>query len=696
MASLFDVPSYPASSCLVAVAMGCAPVFLALVLGGCSSSGNSGSTGGVDSGELDAPNEAVADQDAPEASGDAQDAGDGLEPDTGSDATMGADGGDATFDAPSEANSGGDATQSTDGAGADASTSDATGSHADAMSEAGSDASAGDAGAMEGTLCTVCSTGQKMNRFGNCVSTSDPYWGCAGWNIDVCSVPNAVAACDSTGACAIGSCLPGWSDCNGLASDGCETDLSASTSCGACNTVCSAGQVCTSSGCASSCSFPDTSCSGSCADLTSSPKHCGSCGKTCPGAANGAPTCANAVCGVQCNAGYVNCYGACRDVMNDPLACGSGCSNCTLTPPAVGTCVGGACGVTCPFGLVQCGTSCVMVDTDSANCGACGHACPSGQLCDLGGCVAQSSLVLATTGYTTQGSYEVIVDGANIYYTDPATSSVLRVPLAGGQATTLATGQANPWRLAADGTYVYWSSNLGGAIVRTLEDGTGAPEVVSSANQPAAIAVDSTYVYWVDDGTASFLRAPKVGIDGGLPTSLGTICIAQGGPPEIAVANGVAYVAGEGPCGAASEFAWQVALPNGPLLAIYPPTSGSGVSATSSTVFTSNGNGYFGWFDINNPDNYGVTPGTAGGVWGTYAATSNSCAAFVASHYALYAWPHSGLTQFNPLVPLTPVGMGDYLVEPPVRMAVAGNALVYSFANSLTMQAGVARLRLPP
>lgn len=48
-----------------------------------------------------------------------------------------------------------------------------------------------------------------------------------------CSLDNAVAAC-SDGECSVAACDVGWGDCNADPRDGCETDLTAEDSCGAC------------------------------------------------------------------------------------------------------------------------------------------------------------------------------------------------------------------------------------------------------------------------------------------------------------------------------------------------------------------------------------------------------------------------------------------------------------------------------
>lgn len=71
----------------------------------------------------------------------------------------------------------------------------------------------------------------------------------------------AGSAIDGTGHCAVGTCDPGWGDCNGMVDDGCETATNTDDNCGTCGTLCAAPAhcVCTmqdgGTGCA--CAEPD-------------------------------------------------------------------------------------------------------------------------------------------------------------------------------------------------------------------------------------------------------------------------------------------------------------------------------------------------------------------------------------------------------------------------------------------------------
>lgn len=104
-----------------------------------------------------------------------------------------------------------------------------------------------------------------------------------------CSFPNATAACVD-GACTLAACNPGWGDCNGDPDDGCERALDTLEHCGACGAVCAPARAtgtCTSGSCQiASCDAGYADCEGGASDgceshLASSQAHCGACGNRC-------------------------------------------------------------------------------------------------------------------------------------------------------------------------------------------------------------------------------------------------------------------------------------------------------------------------------------------------------------------------------------------------------------------------------
>jgi hypothetical protein len=131
-----------------------------------------------------------------------------------------------------------------------------------------------------------------------------------------CVLPNADASC-TAGACRVLRCLPGFADCDGNASNGCEVNtLTDLNHCGSCNARCASTN--TTSACAAgacvvqSCAGTFRDCDGAATNgcetnSATSTAHCGACNNACPARANAATTCAGGACGFTCNAGFNDC-----------------------------------------------------------------------------------------------------------------------------------------------------------------------------------------------------------------------------------------------------------------------------------------------------------------------------------------------------------------------------------------------------
>jgi hypothetical protein len=138
---------------------------------------------------------------------------------------------------------------------------------------------------------------------------------------NVCTAQNAVSTCTEA-TCGF-TCNPGFMDCDGLASDGCETNVSNNPSdCGNCNVACSVANGtpgCTGGNCVIfSCNPPFGNCNGSYADgcetnTSNTVSHCGACGNVCPGFGQ-------STADVACSASSctLSCKGENYDVDNNP------------------------------------------------------------------------------------------------------------------------------------------------------------------------------------------------------------------------------------------------------------------------------------------------------------------------------------------------------------------------------------------
>lgn len=229
---------------------------------------------------------------------------------------------------------------------------------------------------------------------GVCVSANDPAYGCGSATCKPCSSAHATAACQG-GACVVAACEAGYADCNAQPNDGCEKDLSKSTSCGGCNVACpSAAPFCTPGEgtfhCANGC--PPTApllCGTECVDPTTTVNHCGSCPVACPAPPNGTAACTAATCSFLCAPAFHACGNACVP-KTSPTACGPTCVVCPVPPNAVATCVADACGMTCKGMSADCdgnpANGC-EADTkdDPQHCGDCTTVCPSNK-CKNGKC----------------------------------------------------------------------------------------------------------------------------------------------------------------------------------------------------------------------------------------------------------------------------------------------------------------------
>lgn len=252
----------------------------------------------------------------------------------------------------------------------------------------------------------VCSTGGCVGEWQNCnmidgdgcetsLRTASNCGSCG----NVCTLANAVATCP-TGTCQIESCNTGWADCNGRADDGCETSVRSLTSCGGCGVPCArdhAAESCTTGVCTLGACDPgwgncDGNATNGCeTDLGVTVAHCGTCGNNCG---------ANAVCvsgGCMCAPSYLDCTG-------DGPGCGtafgtSACGACgAVCSPGESCDAGGRCacgGTTGSAGTGAvcrtpndrcCGSTCVDSDLDEQNCGGCGRVCGPSEVCNAQRC----------------------------------------------------------------------------------------------------------------------------------------------------------------------------------------------------------------------------------------------------------------------------------------------------------------------
>jgi len=257
--------------------------------------------------------------------------------------------------------------------------------------------------ACDGEQCTV---DECIGNFGDCNDVADD--GCELELAEIgncgacgtgCAFPGSVAEC-TTGICIATDCGPSFADCDGDATNGCES-LNDAGHCGGCGQVCTveslenvASASCDDLVCNSACLPLFADCDGQpngCETPLNTTNNCGDCGTPC-NPENAVGTCDDGSCGIgECADGWADCDGevdnGCETNLTDPATCGSCDQQC---PPMIG-CAGGVCtGITCDPGEADCDgdDTCEADLTTDATCGACNVQCEFDQGLDGHGGVA--------------------------------------------------------------------------------------------------------------------------------------------------------------------------------------------------------------------------------------------------------------------------------------------------------------------
>jgi hypothetical protein len=86
------------------------------------------------------------------------------------------------------------------------------------------------------------------------------------------------------------------------------------------------------------------------------------------------------------------------------------------------------------------------------------------------------------------------------------------MPLGGGDALTLVTGEAAIASIAVDATRVYWTNQYGidqGAVLSVPIGGGRAGALASGQGDPTSVAVDADNVYWIGGGSVRQMPKPS-------------------------------------------------------------------------------------------------------------------------------------------------------------------------------------------
>jgi len=266
-----------------------------------------------------------------------------------------------------------------------------------------------------GGVCNACPAGKadcNSLPFDGCeVPLATDVKNCGACN-KVCLLANAQSSTCAASACQIEACKAGFLDCDKKPDNGCEIESATDpANCGACGNACpavaNAKATCELGKCAKFVCNPgfadcDGDASNGCeVNLTNDLANCGACKESCDAVEHGQAVCNDGICAIgSCDKGFDNCdqstgNGCETDLAVDVNHCGACGQKCSAETNSDAKCVVGFCGAgTCNPGYADCDPNAlgceVNLSTDAANCGVCGNACPAvlnGQpKCDLFAC----------------------------------------------------------------------------------------------------------------------------------------------------------------------------------------------------------------------------------------------------------------------------------------------------------------------
>jgi hypothetical protein len=238
-----------------------------------------------------------------------------------------------------------------------------------------------------------------------------------------CAAANSTSVCRA-GACGLGACTAPYADCDGDLANGCETDTRTNvTACGACGAPCAARPnstaTCEAGACRYACAANFGDCDGDASngcetDLRTTTSHCGMCGRACS-LPNATAACTAGACAIAtCASNFGDCNGAASDgcevdTRTSVAHCGS-CGRACSLPNATATCSAGSCAIgSCASLYGNCdgdaANGCEASLLTTASCGACGTSCTAGGAHTVGRCQPGSGSVLPRCALACEGGW---------------------------------------------------------------------------------------------------------------------------------------------------------------------------------------------------------------------------------------------------------------------------------------------------
>jgi hypothetical protein len=124
-----------------------------------------------------------------------------------------------------------------------------------------------------------------------------------------------------------------------------------------------------------------------------------------------------------------------------------------------------------------CADGCKNLQDDDDNCGVCGHACAGSSVCYGGQCRPEPTVIHPSRAGACR-AMDVAVGDGSLFWADSAAQKIMRAPLGGGPAVTLAEDEFNAVWLTVRGANVYWVTGATPYVLRSAPTAGGAARTV--------------------------------------------------------------------------------------------------------------------------------------------------------------------------------------------------------------------------
>ena len=146
------------------------------------------------------------------------------------------------------------------------------------------------------------------------------------------------------------------------------------------------------------------------------------------------------------------------------------------------------------FGVAANGTSVYFAATDSSGGGLFQLAVAAPPTSDGGVDGGTMAAKQVWTGGAASKPVDVVLDAANVYWTDEGNRAVYSMPLGGGTVSTMASGLMSPARIAVDSKNVYFTDPVGKALyevpIGATTGGGTTPKALAKGLAVVGVAAD--------------------------------------------------------------------------------------------------------------------------------------------------------------------------------------------------------------